>query len=204
MNLTAVIILAGALAAADSADGWEEVNDSDGIKIWVRDVPGARVREVKAETVIPVEPKRISAVLDDLEHYGEFMPYVVETTNVQPLPNGHIEYQRVDPPFVDMRDYTLRMIITVDPTTGVIERAWTEANDKGPPPRDGVVRVAINRGKWTFKPAPGGKTLLNYYLYTDPGGSIPAWIVNKANTTSLPDLFAAVTKRSIDPAWKRN
>ena len=47
-----------------------------------------------------------------------------------------------------------------------------------------------------------GRTHLTYWLYTDPGGSIPNWIANKANTISLPDVMRAIAKRAEDPTWK--
>jgi hypothetical protein len=40
----------------------------------------------------------------------------------------------------------------------------------------------------------GQKTEATYYVYTDPGGSIPKWIANKANSTAVPDVFKAIRK----------
>ena len=43
---------------------------------------------------------------------------------------------------------------------------------------------------------------VEYYVHTDPGGFIPVWLANKANTVTLPDLMKAVRQRSLDPNWK--
>jgi len=60
-----------------------------------------------------------------------------------------------------------------------------------------VVRLKIVTGSWTLEPIDGGKrTLATYQVLTDPGGRIPAFISNKANTTCLPELFARVRKRA--------
>ena len=57
--------------------------------------------------------------------------------------------------------------------------------------------VGVNEGSWTLEALDGGRrTRATYYLYTDPGGSIPKWIANKANTMALPDLFEAIRKRA--------
>ena len=62
---------------------------------------------------------------------------------------------------------------------------------------DGVIRLKVNTGSWTMEPIDGGKrTLATYQLLTDPGGSIPTFIANKANTKALPELFARVRKRA--------
>ena len=34
--------------------------------------------------------------------------------------------------------------------------------------------------KWTLLPGPGGWTYVEYYVYSDPGGSLPDWLVNMA------------------------
>ncbi len=205
---TSVIALALSMATVGvgkpNPNPWNLANDEDGIKVWTRDVPGARVREVRAETTVNAPSKRVFDVLGDVQHYVDFMPYVVETRIIGEAKDGHYEYQRIDPPIVDMRDYCVKVTIEADEASGVYIRSWEPANDKAPPKREGTVRVEVNSGSWTLEPLAGGKTHVSYYLYTDPGGSIPAWIANKANTTSLPDLLNAVKNRSLNPKWKRD
>src|SRR5207248_1626668 len=59
------------------------------------------------------------------------------------------------------------------------------------------VRLKVNTGSWTFEPLGSGKrSLAIYQLLTDPGGSIPKFMANRANTTALPELFARVRKRA--------
>jgi uncharacterized protein YndB with AHSA1/START domain len=181
---------------------WEPVKETGTVRVFAREVAGARVREVKAEIVIAAPPPRVLAVLEDVEHYVEFMPYMTEARVLRRFEGGHIEYQHIDPPFVDERDYAMEMRITTQPD-GTILRRWTEANDEAPPPAAGRVRVPVNRGAWTLAPLAGGRTALTYQVFSDPGGSLPAWLVNKANDTSIPDLLVAVGKRAVDPSWKR-
>src|SRR5207253_11035421 len=70
---------------------------------------------------------------------------------------------------------------------------WTGAPD----PEDGVVRLKVNSGSWTLEPLDGGaRSRATYTLYTDPGGSIPAFLANSANSSALPELFAAVRRRA--------
>ena len=57
------------------------------------------------------------------------------------------------------------------------------------------MRVKLNNGYWHLEPRENGtKTWATYYVLTDPGGSIPKWIANRANNTAVPDVFAAVRK----------
>ena len=50
---------------------------------------------------------------------------------------------------------------------------------------------------FTLEPLDGGtRTRATYTLCADPGGSIPAFIANSANSSALPELFAAVRRRA--------
>ena len=200
MGLSCVVLLAVLAAPGAEAPPWRLVNDGDGIKVWTREVPGSAIREIKAETTAEVPPPRVWAVLDDVDNYPVFMPYVLEARNLASFEDGHYEYQLIDPPLVSRREYTLKVSYHVDRQAGTYERRWSPANDRGPPAKEGVIRVEVNRGSWRLEPVEGGRTRIRYYLYTDPGGAIPDWIANKANTTSVSDLLTAVRKRALSNA----
>ena len=40
----------------------------------------------------------------------------------------------------------------------------------------------------------GTQTFVTYYLFTDPGGAIPGWVANRANTTAVPNVLLAVRR----------
>jgi hypothetical protein len=46
------------------------------------------------------------------------------------------------------------------------------------PEKKGVVRLPEGRGLWVFTPLENGKTEVYHRFGGDPGGNIPAWIVN--------------------------
>ena len=53
------------------------------------------------------------------------------------------------------------------------------------------MRLTRISGSWTLEPLEGGKrTRAVYRLLTDPGGSIPGLMADRANTSALPRLFA--------------
>lgn len=194
-----------ALALAADPQPWEEVENDDGIRVWARDVSGSSIREVKAETIINLPAKRVWAVLYDVSRYPEFMPYLIKGKVIGAAgPGAQYEYQLIDPPFVDRRDYTLKVTVKQNEETGLYTRSWVPANDKGPPKQEDVVRIEVCKGAWTVERLGSQSTRVEYYLYTDPGGSIPKWIANKANSTSVPDLVDAVRKRAHDPTWKKD
>jgi ribosome-associated toxin RatA of RatAB toxin-antitoxin module len=192
------------LGAPANPNPWQEVDESNGITVWAREVPSSSIREVKAEAIVNLPMEQIWAVLRDVTQYVDFMPYVVEAKVLGPAPGGGtIEYQLLDPPLVDKRDYALTVTLEHGPTLTTWRRRWSATKDQGPPLREGVVRLTICEGAWTLERLGSRSTRVEYYLYTDPGGSIPAWMANKANTTSVPTLLDAVRQRAADPTWRR-
>jgi hypothetical protein len=76
----------------------------------------------------------------------------------------------------------------------IYKNRWTPIPG-GPPAKSGAVRLTVNDGYWLLEAAAGGKrTKARYYVFTDPGGNIPSFIANAANSKAIPDLFAAVRK----------
>jgi len=194
------------VAVPNNPNPWDEVKNDDGIRVFARDVPGSSIREVKVETVIYAPAERIWAVVNDQPHYVEFMPYVIEV-KVLPEdagPNARYEYHLIDPPLIDRRDYTLKATFEANPVEGRFRRSWSAANDKGPGLNGGVVRVSICEGYWQLERLNDSATRVTYWLYTDPGGAIPSWMANKANTTSVPNMIRAVRNRSLNPGWRRD
>ena len=51
------------------------------------------------------------------------------------------------------------------------------ANEVAPPKPDGWVRISKLRGEWKFERADQGLTRVTYLVFSDPGGTIPTFMV---------------------------
>ena len=189
--------------AVDSPHPWEQVHEANGVQVFTRQVPGSAVREMRAERIVDAPAARVWAVVNDLAGYTDFMPYVVEARRVGTDPACSFEYLRLDPPLAQARDYTLCVGQQVDAEAGTFVRHWRTANHAGPPPRRDSVRLDICSGSWTVTELGSRSTHLSYWLHTDPGGALPAWLINQANRRGMPDLMAAVYRRVHNPDFHR-
>ena len=169
-----------------------------GLTVWTREVKGFNAREVKASGQVDAAPAKVFEAVTDYEHQVGGMPYVEKAQVFSRSESEVLFWAQADFPMVSRRDWVLRSTLMRNLPGGVYGAAWEPATVKeAPPPADGVVRLKVNSGSWTLEPRDGGKrTLATYQLLTDPGGSIPSFIANKANTTALPELFTRVRKRS--------
>ncbi len=201
------LLLTTPVVATAGESPWELAAETDDhVTVYNREVPGGKgIAEVKAELIINQPIEKVWKAATDHLRFVEYMPYIEVTKDVGKGPNGSIYvYYRIDPPLVSKREYTLKLWSEIDEAKGVWIRRWNLADDKGPPPNDDWVHLSVSKGYWRLEKLGSRSTLAVYWVYTDPGGSIPLWIANKANTSSLPDVMRAVRNRAADPKWRRD
>ena len=214
--LSAAVLCAAALAstlARAGDEGWERKEFECarpekgcriqkcceyGFGVWTREKAGTDVKEVKAVGEIDAPPATVFEIVTDYEHQKGNLPYVEDHKVFSRTENEVVFWTVADFPMVSRRDWVLKSKFEKNFDGGKYRASWEPALHKdAPPPAEGIVRLKINTGSWTLEPLDGGKrTRGTYYLFTDPGGSIPSFIANKANTKALPDLFEAIRKRA--------
>ena len=139
------------------------------------------LREGTALAVLDSPPERVFRALLDFDHYAEWTPFVARSSG-RTLGGGVVENaQRLDLPApVADRHYRLRVRHAVEAAGGT-ER-WTLKWEQVP----GSGNVRAQHGAWTLGRLPGGRTLASCRAYVDPGGGIPAWLVNRTLARALP------------------
>ena len=153
---------------------------------------GRRVSEGCGLGVIEAPLAAVREVIDAAADFDEFMPRVL-ASDVEPVsPGVYLNRQILDMPFpVEDRRYTVRVESgAVETEAGAGWRArWTYVEGSG--------NVRESRGSWTLVPLDAERTVVVYRLLTDPGGRLPAWIVDFAAPRTLRRVLAAVAERSL-------
>lgn len=198
MVLSCVVMMAAVVTGAGEPK-WEQSGKKDGITIFSRAREGSDVLEMKAIGLIDGSPQEVFDVLWAWDQYDKVMPYTQESKVLRTENDGKVTvfYSVVNAPLVSKRDYVIRVTNASDwkDGKGFMKSEWTAITDPKVPERDGYVRTKINDGWWLLEPRDDGKkTFATYWVYTDPGGSIPKFIVNKANSGAVPDVFLAIRK----------
>jgi hypothetical protein len=186
-------------SAAGEDDGWKAVSTTPDLTIYTRPHKGSSIKEMKAVGIIDAAPSVVKRVIEDVEEFPHFMPYVIETRTIARTADTRIGYQRISPPLVGDRDYTLRVHFETkhdgEGRTCYCNR-WEAANELGPPEKKGVTRVKVNDGYWLLEPTgDGSRTRATYCIYSESCGSLPAMLANLANKTAAPKLFEAIRKQ---------
>jgi hypothetical protein len=208
-RLAAIVLVLASTTLAGAAE-WSTVHRTEDLTIQAREHPDSAVKELRAEGRIDASPGSVWAVIADLERLPQFMPYVKASQVLAREPGGvTIAYQRLSFGGLRLlglsdRDYVIRIVDDVTTTRDgrpLLRRVWTVTDAPAPTPDPSVIRLTVNRGSWQLSPAGDDATLAVYCLFTDPGGSLPAWIVNRANQSGIPDVFQAVRATVRDPRY---
>ena len=204
-----ITFLAGATFSIFAAEpgqneDWKLVKQSSGVAIYSRPHAGSRLKEFKAVGEIDAPTETVHKVIDDVEAYPNFMPYTTECRVIERNSDSILTYQRLSPKIVSDRDYTLRIEKKSWPTqngSAYLHR-WKPANEHGPAEKPGVFRVKLCDGSWLLEPTSEGKTRATYFVFTDSGINVPAFLANTISETGISKLFAAVRKQAKDPKYQ--
>jgi len=180
---------------------WEIATRTEGITVLARKAEGENIAEVKAIGLIQAPPEEVWKILMDFDNYTQTMPYTEVARRIAQESDGKTFYfyTVLNPPLVSRRDYVLKMrdVSAWENGKGFLKLSWAVAEDADQrvPPQPDKVRLKLSNGYWLLEPREGGKTTFaTYYLLTDGGGTMPAWVMNKANKTAAPDVILAVRK----------
>jgi hypothetical protein len=127
--------------------------------------------------------------------YVAFVPYLKRLEILAEGDDWKLVYEQVAMPLVKDRDYTVRLTRAATTATGRCEVVFHSSPD-GPPVRDDHVRARSIEGSWIIEPEPGGGSRAVYTVRNDPGGTIPAWIVNRLQVQVAARFVGAVLART--------
>jgi hypothetical protein len=153
--------------------------DRDGITVSQREVEGRAMPVFRGVTTIAATPLEILAVIDDYERQCEWMPRCMEIRLIEQLaPNDRFLYSLANAPWpVHDRDVVVRSRFDVIAPGKDIKITFRASPHPSTPPVDGVVRVKQMRSHYHLREASHGRTRVEYEVDSDPGGSVPEWLV---------------------------
>ena len=160
---------------------WKLKKETEHIKVYYRKAADSRVNELKLLTTVNSSLSGLVSLLRDVPNYTN---WIYKCEKVEPLgqsTNSQGRYwAELDFPWpLQNRDMICHSQISQHPETKVVT-----INVKGEPAylkkKNGIVRIEVLELTWTLTPKPGGQVAIEYQLLSDPGGSLPGWLINLA------------------------
>jgi hypothetical protein len=168
-------------AQQQDASGWYLKKTENGISVYLRDLPDSRLKELKSVVKLKTSLSSIVALLSDFGAYPEWVYRCEKSSTLKKISDTEvIHYQTVTAPWpVDNRDFVVDVKWSQDERTGVVSQSASSL-PRFIPLMAGHVRITEFKASWTLSPLPGGWVNVEYQLRVDPGGNVPAWLVNLA------------------------
>ncbi|HXU74675.1 MAG TPA: START domain-containing protein [Polyangia bacterium] len=172
---------------------FKHVGGAHGVEVFRQ--MSSPVIDLYAEGDIDAPPAIVRDVLLDYDHASKVTKNVGESRVLAKNNREIIVYQRLKLPVISDRDFTLRA--TWGQRGPTLIQQFTVDNAKGPPARDGIVRVSTMQGTWALDPIrDGASTHARYHVQIDLGGSVPKWMVSGGAAKNLPKLFEGVRREA--------
>jgi hypothetical protein len=186
------------LPASDKND-WTLKREKDGINIYSRPSDFSKVNDIRVDMDLTGTVEQLAAILRDVNGYSGWV-YSTRTASIikKVGENEFIYYAEVGTPWpAANRDYYADLKITLNPANHSMNVVSVGMKDYQPEKKD-FVRVPMSRGSWTVTTQSARKIHLQYILQIDPGGSIPAWILNSFVAKAPLETFSSLKKKMED------
>ena len=173
-----VLVLTDPLYAAEYP--WQLKKTAEGISVYTRKVEGSPILEFKAVMTVDAPLAKIIPLFEDAKGLTSWYYQCTYSELVKDEgPQDKILYIVLHLPWpVAERDSVFRRSKSTnekDPSISYSIRALPELL----PVKKGKIRVLMINSLWRFTPLADGKTEIYFQQHSNPGGSIPAFIVNQ-------------------------
>lgn len=160
---------------------WKPIKEEDNIQVFTRKSEAQSIKEVKVIGKVQATLHEVVAALEDFDYHEEWVFKTIDSRIIEHVSVGKLYYYISSAfPFpAKNRDLVVFYERTQDPNTKVVFTKATAApakeliNDK-------FIRIEEFVGTYQIKPNANGWINVEYLLKTDPGGSLPKWIINLA------------------------
>lgn len=162
-----------------SAGGWEVAAREAGVLVERKDLDGYDLPVVRGTGLIKAGIFDVLAVLDDIDHYVEWMHACSASGALKVItPYERIVYNRTAMPWpINDRDAVLVTKIAVDRQRKTVRASFDAVSSELKPEVSGVVRMPMVRGFYLLEWVDASTTRVTYQAHADPGGLIPDFIV---------------------------
>jgi hypothetical protein len=165
--------------AFSQSNNWILKSNKDGVKVYYKKT--SDVYEIKLTTSIQVPLSGIVLLFNEVDNYPKWGYKIMSSQVIKKVSDNEVYYHsKIDFPWpMDDRDIVMHTKLEQNPSNKVITSVSNAIPDMLPTEK-GFLRIRNSVTKWTLVPSADGWVYVEYYIYSNPGGSLPDWLVNSA------------------------
>lgn len=175
-----LLITALCLTSFAQKNSWQLQKETEGVKIYTRKNATTGLLELQMTSVISGKSlASFAALFRDINSYTNWVYSCKEAKHLKQLSETELLYyiKSSFPWPLSDRDFVVKNHVWQDKKTFALHSKSIAQNDYLSV-NNGVVRVTKFMAEWVITPVANGKFSLQYTFSSDPGGSVPDWLVN--------------------------
>jgi hypothetical protein len=171
-----------ALLAPPAFAEWTTIRDENGVTVQEQDARDRVLPILLGVTTIEAPPRDVLSWIQDVSTHTGWMHNCEEARLLGNDGDGVVySYSRMGSPWpVSDRDVVLR-VETTPSSDGAVRVEFRSTDEVEVAEVSSVVRMPRLEGHYDLRPLESGGTRVEYRLDTDPGGSLPGWLVKRAS-----------------------
>ncbi len=180
------LILFQSFSLSAAENNWTLIKNEDGIQVFTRKLPNSKLKTFKGVVSIPASLTSIVKVIDDTKNYPHIFYSTKKAKELKRVSQFEVfKYMLTSLPWpAKDRDSIIHSVLKQDKKTKAIQITMS-SKPNFIPKKAGRVRIQNIHGRWLLIPEKSNKKSsikkhikVTYEMSIDPGGNLPAWIVN--------------------------
>ncbi len=166
-----------------SQEEWTLKKNENGIEVYTRKLNSEKYKEIRVICEMNGSADQLIKILQDVNHHKDWVykttkSYLISRKNKDTL----FYYSQIDLPWpASNRDATVELAFAKDTANKKLNIAVRSIPNLLPE-KQNIIRVPYSLGLYDVTTLPGNRIKIDYTLSVDPGGTLPAWLVNYTAT----------------------
>lgn len=168
------------LSVTFSLYGWQKLKPKNGIEVYINDKAGSEIKQFKAGANFNINIHQFIPIIQSMyESCQPWMKQCLERKAIHQFSINHkIYYTYFSLPFpFENRDMILEYKLTENKKENSVYISLSGRPDFIPHRKE-VTRVQVINGFWKIIQISDNQIYALYQMHMEPGGSIPAWMMN--------------------------
>jgi len=176
-NLSLLCIFSITLSFAAAQGKWELKKDDNGIAVYTRKAAVGNIKELRVVCELETSKAQLIAALRDIGNYNAWVYSNKKSMVIKTIDQDNIIYYTQSHLPWPIKDRDLIIELSINPTPQILNIQAKSLPDLLPK-NDKFIRVPYSLAVWKVTQGINNKLKVDYTFSLDPGGSIPAWLVN--------------------------
>jgi hypothetical protein len=202
-RLSFLLLFLSTTSASFAQHDWVLKKDADSIKVYTSHADESKFKSIRAVFTVNATLSQLAAMVWNVNRYDQWQyntihPKILKAINEKEM----IYYAEIVAPWpVSNRDMIVRLSIEQNLKTKIVT-IHSKSESAFVPEEDGIVRVPSSVAQWVVTPIHKSKLSIEYTIQIDPGGSVPAWMVNMVCAEAPHESFRKLREKIHDEKSK--